>query len=80
VTGQSETESGTNDQSKQLYKVYQFMKNRKAGASIKKSMIPKFYDHNSYQVKTISVVDYEKERLNIAIMEPRLEKSKKHLY
>jgi hypothetical protein len=74
VGSQSETESRTIDQSKQLDQVQQFMEIRKAGASIKKSMIPKVYDHDAYQTRMISVVDYEKGRLNIAVMEPKEQK------
>jgi hypothetical protein len=34
-------------------------------------MIPKFYDHDAYQNRMISVVYYEKGRLNIVTMEPK---------
>jgi hypothetical protein len=71
---QSETDSGTVDQSKKLDQVQHFMEIRKEGESIKKSMIPKVYDHDAYQSKMTSVVYYEKGRLNIAFMEPKEKK------
>jgi hypothetical protein len=74
VGSQNEIESGTIDQSKQVQHVHQFMEIKKAGASIKKCMIPKVYDQDAYQTRMISVVDYEKGRLNIAVMEPKKQK------
>jgi hypothetical protein len=50
------------------------MEIKKAGASIKKSMIPKVYDHDAYQTRMISIVDYEKGRLNITFVEPKKKK------
>jgi hypothetical protein len=60
VADSSKTESGTSDQSKQLDQVQRFMEIRKAAASIKKSIIPKVYEHDAYQTIMISDVDYEK--------------------
>jgi hypothetical protein len=47
------------------------MEKIKTCAKIKKTTIPKFYDHDAYQTRMISIVDYEKGRLNIAIMEAK---------
>jgi hypothetical protein len=65
VVGQIETDSETNEKSKKLDQVQQFMEIIKACSSIKKSMLPKFYDHDAYPTRIISVADYEKGRLNI---------------
>jgi len=46
------------------------MEIRKAGPNNMKSMISKVYDHDAYQIRMISIVDYEKGRLNIIVMEP----------
>jgi hypothetical protein len=48
VAAQNETESRTSDQSKELDQVQHFMEIRKASALIKKSMIPKIYEHDTY--------------------------------
>jgi hypothetical protein len=50
------------------------MEMRKTGARIRKSMIPKIYDHEAYQTRMISVVDYEEGKLNIAVMESKDQK------
>jgi hypothetical protein len=50
------------------------MEIRKTGANIKKTIIPKVYEHDAYQTRMILVVDYEKGRLNIVIMEPKEQK------
>jgi len=52
------------------------MEIRKIGANIKNNIIPKFY---AYQTKTISVVDYKKGKLNIAVMEPKEHKKVKYM-
>ena len=39
------------------------------------TIIPKVYDRDAYHTRMIQVVDYEKGRLNIAVMEPK-EKNK----
>jgi hypothetical protein len=50
------------------------MEIRKTCAKIKNNIIPKIYDHDVYQTRMISVVDYEKGRLNIVVMEPKEQK------
>jgi hypothetical protein len=47
------------------------MEIRKEGESIKKIIIPKLYDHDACHTRMISVVYYDKGRLNIAGMEPK---------
>jgi predicted unusual protein kinase regulating ubiquinone biosynthesis (AarF/ABC1/UbiB family) len=47
------------------------MEMKKTNAIIRKSMIPKIYDHEAYRTKKISVVEYEEGRLNIAVMESK---------
>jgi hypothetical protein len=74
VGSQSETESLITKQAKKIYQAHHFMEIRKMCANIKKTIIPKFYDHDAYQTIMISVVDYEKGRLNIAVMEPKEQK------
>jgi len=79
VGSQSKIELGTIDQSKLVDQVHQFMEIRKASASIKKSMIPKVYDHDAYHTRMISTMYYQKGRLNIIVMEPKEQKKLKNI-
>jgi hypothetical protein len=47
------------------------MEIRKTSASIKKKIFPEVYDHDAYHTRMISIVDYEKGRLNMKVMEPK---------
>jgi hypothetical protein len=47
------------------------MEIKKICANIKNNFIPKIYDHDVYHTMMISVVNYEKGRLNIVVMEPK---------
>jgi hypothetical protein len=55
------------------------MEIRKEGARIKNNMIVEMYDHDAYQTKMISTMDYERGRLNIAVMEPKEHKKVKYM-
>jgi hypothetical protein len=44
------------------------------GAKIRQNILPKIFDHETYQTKMVSIVDYEKGRLNIAVLEPKEKK------
>jgi len=69
--GQSEIESMNIDQIKKIDHVHHFMDIKKVGEKIKQNILPKIYDHRISQIRMLSTVDYEKERLNIAILEPK---------
>jgi hypothetical protein len=50
------------------------MATRKMGAKIKQNILPKIFDQETSQTRMLSVVDYEKGRLNIAVLEPKEKK------
>jgi hypothetical protein len=56
------------------------MEVRKTDSRIKESIIPKIYDHDTYQNRMISVVENEKGRLNIVFMEPNVHKKMTNIY
>jgi hypothetical protein len=41
------------------------------GSKIRQNILPKIFDHETSQTRMLSVVDYEKGRLNIAVLEPK---------
>jgi len=56
------------------------MEIRKTCAKTKKTIIPKVYDHDAYHTRMISVVNYEKGRLNIVVMEPKEQKKVTNIF
>ena len=72
--GQNETEPVSIDQAKKIDHVHHFMDIRKIGKKFKQNIIPKIFDHETYQTRMLSVVDYEKGRLNIAVLDPKEQK------
>jgi len=50
------------------------MEIRKTGASIKKILIPKVYDHGAYQTRMMSIAYYVKGMFHIPVMEPKKKK------
>jgi hypothetical protein len=71
---QSGTQSSNTNQTKQIDHVHQFTATRKKGAKIKQNILPKIFDHETTQARMLSVVDYEKGKLNIAVLEPKEQK------
>jgi hypothetical protein len=69
---QSETESLTTNQP--IDYVNQFMEIRQAGAKIKKNITPHIFEYDASQARMISVVDYEKGKLNIVVIEQKEKK------
>jgi hypothetical protein len=65
----------TTDQSKHIDFVNQFRDIRKMSSKIMQNIIPKIFDQGGSHTHMLYVVDYEKGRLNIAVME-RKEKKK----
>jgi hypothetical protein len=62
-------------QSNQIDHVHHFMATRNMGENIKQNILPKIFDQEKSQTRMLSVVDYEKGRLKIEVLEPK-EKNK----
>jgi hypothetical protein len=71
--GSSESQGGKESidtyQLNQVDHVHQFMATKKMGAKIKQNILPKIFDQGASQTRVLSIVDYEKGKLNIAVME-----------
>jgi hypothetical protein len=44
------------------------------GSKIKQNILPNIFDQETSQTRMLSVVDYEKGRLNIVVLEPKEQK------
>jgi len=47
------------------------MATRKIGAKIKQNILPKIFDQGASQTRMLSIVDYEKCKLNIVVLETK---------
>jgi hypothetical protein len=50
------------------------MATKKIGAKIKQNILPKIFDQGASQTRMLSVVDYEKGKLNIVVLETKDQK------
>jgi hypothetical protein len=50
------------------------MATRKMGAKIKQNILPKIFDQETSHTRMLYGVDYEKGKLNIAVIEPKEKK------